>query len=302
MNFGKLTDLSHVDFKLPADHAQTKSVLVNVRERQPLKVFIGATGWSNPEWNGTWYPKGTRASDYLQHYSRLFGTIEFNTTHYRIPDSALVQRWYHMAAQGFKFCPKVPQQISHYGRLNAPDATALFCESMLGLQELLGPIFIQLPETFGPDKAADVVRFVEKWPVGLPLHWEFRHPDWFNGNRSAEEVFNVLAAHGHGMVITDVAGRRDVLHMRLTNPVVLIRFVGNDLHPSDYFRLEDWVERLKNWQEMGLEACYVFIHQPESMEVPAFSVQWATRILEKLGIETVHPKPLPPAAPQMSLF
>ena len=48
-----------------------------------------------------------------------------------------------------------------------------------------------------------------------------------------------------GTVITDTAGRRDCLHMKLTSADIFIRFVGNSLHESDYQRIDDWVEASK---------------------------------------------------------
>lgn len=36
------------------------------------------------------------------------------------------------------------------------------------------------------------------------------------------------------------AGRRDVAHMNITVPKTMIHFVANDLHETDYKRLDDW--------------------------------------------------------------
>lgn len=302
MNFGKATNLEEVDFRLPEDHPTTGVVLGRTENGLPTQIRIGATGWSNPEWNGDWYPKGCKPGDFLKYYSRQFGTIEFNTTHYQVPGPEQVERWYQNAAAGFRFCPKVPQQISHREGLRPSETLSRFCDSIIGLQEMLGPAFIQLPENFGPGHAETVIHFVERWPKDLSLHWEFRHPDWFKGLSAAERVFEHLTSRGHGMVITDVAGRRDVLHMRLTNPVVLIRFVGNDPHPTDYTRMEDWILRLHSWKTMGLESCYLFLHQPESIVLPAYAIQWAERIQISMGIDPIRPKPLPPPSGQPTLF
>lgn len=304
MKFGKLDHVDGVDFRLPEDHPQTTAVL----QRQgpgphAPRIYLGATGWSNPEWVGTWYPPKTKAADYLLHYSRQFGTIEFNTTHYRIPDPELVARWYHLAARGFQFCPKVPQQISHYARLKAEAATTTFCAAIAGLAEKLGPTFIQLPDAHGPQDAASVMAFARAWPEELPLHWEFRHPDWFRGQRQAEATFDLLAELGQGHVVTDVAGRRDVLHMRLTCPSLVLRFVGNGLHASDYRRTDDWVARLRDWAGAGLQAAYVFIHQPEMPAVPGFTQYWLAGVQAALGVAPVAPVLwTPPPTMQQSLF
>ncbi len=47
-------------------------------------------------------------------------------------------------------------------------------------------------------------------------------------------LYNNLRNLGMGLIITDTAGRRDVVHMHLPVPRALIRFVGNSLHPTDY--------------------------------------------------------------------
>ncbi len=69
-------------------------------------------------------------------------------------------------------------------------------------------------------------------------------------------------------VITDVAGRRDVLHQRLTTPSVIIRFVGNDLHETDFSRIDEWVEKLKTWFALGLHEVYFFTHEPDNIHAP----------------------------------
>ena len=71
-----------------------------------------------------------------------------------------------------------------------------------------------------------------------------------------------------GSVITDTSGRRDVLHMRLTTPIAFIRFVGNNLHPTDFRRIDDWVNRMKLWIDSGIETIYFFIHNHEELNSP----------------------------------
>jgi uncharacterized protein YecE (DUF72 family) len=79
----------------------------------------------------------------------------------------------------------------------------------------------------------------------------------------------MLADLGFGAVITDVAGRRDVLHMRLTVPRAFIRFNGYGLIPSDYSRMDEWAARIKNWMAGGMEEIYFFGHQMDEAHTPA---------------------------------
>lgn len=296
MNFGKLHDITGVDFTLPPDTERTKRVLARATQNphNQTKVFIGATGWGNNEWLGTWYPPRTKPIDFLEHYSRQFNTIEFNMTHYRIPDADMVDRWRMRAAEGFLFCPKLPQQISHRARLQAEEPTLRFAEVMAGLGNHLGPCFIQLPEHHGPKDVQRIQEFLKTWPTELKLHWELRHQDWFGyeADPAAIQGLDALEVAGHGTVITDVAGRRDVVHMQLTNPVLMLRFVGNGLHPTDYARSDAWIERIRQWSQLGLQEAYIFIHQPEMTQVPAFTTYWIEGLNHSLGLNLQSPKPV----------
>lgn len=304
MKFGKLLDLRGVDFSLPTDHPQTERVLAAHAQRSPQapQIYLGATGWGNKEWLGTWYPTRTKPAEFLRPYSRQFQTIEFNSTHYRVPDEATVERWYQLSEPDFRFCPKLPQFISHKQRLrNAHSSTDEFLNSVSGLREKLGPIFMQLPENFGPSEVDFLLAYLEDWPRTVPLYLEMRHPEWFQGGPAAEAVYAQLEELGYGTVISDVAGRRDVLHMRLPNPVLVLRFVGNGGHPSDAQRANDWVQRLKQWLDQGLRSAWLFIHQPEMHMVPDHTVFWAQRIREVCGIDVKYPQPVEEAR-QQSLF
>ncbi len=291
MKFGKLPDISEVDFSLPPDAPGTsESIALDTSEDQSLHFYVGCTGWSMPEWVGKVYPKGTKAKDFLQHYSRQFNTIELNTTHYRIPDHQMIQRWYERSPADFKFCPKIPQIISHSRNLGlGGEQIPAFCEAIQGLEEKLGCCFMQLPPYFGSDRLPQLATFVSAFPNHIPLAIEVRHEDWFNDPKQAEALFNLLAKHRMATVLTDVAGRRDVLHMRLTNSIAMVRFVGNDLVPSDYTRINDWIERSLQWQKAGLKEIYFFTHEPDNIKAPELAEYLSTKLADKPAIETRGP-------------
>ncbi|MEZ5043875.1 MAG: DUF72 domain-containing protein [Saprospiraceae bacterium] len=291
MKFGKLPDISRVDFSLPPDSPGTQRVLQQWGGRsQPLAVYIGCTGWSMSEWVGKVYPKGTKSKDFLYHYSRQFNTIEFNTTHYRIPDVATIRKWYEQSAEDFKFCPKIPQTISHSRNLGlGGDQIPAFCEAIQGLEEKLGCCFMQLPPYFGPDRMRQLETFVAAFPKHIPLAIELRQADWFDNPTHSSRLFDMLEAHQKATVITDVAGRRDVLHMRLTNSVGMVRFVGNDLVPSDYSRVDTWIERINQWQVAGLSELYFFTHEPDNLKAPELAQYMFEKLKDTVNIATRGP-------------
>ena len=305
MEFGKLQDITNVDFSLKPEPAGNARVLARTgNPAEATAIYIGCTGWSMREWVGKVYPPGTKTKDYLRAYSAQFNTIEFNTTHYRIPDPGTVRKWCEESAADFKFCPKIPQSVSHRGDLGAGTGQLeAFAEAIQGLEEKLGSCFLQLPPYFGPDRLGVLQNFLERFPNHLPLAVEFRHPDWFLPEGEAQ-AFSLLEAFGAAAVITDVAGRRDVAHMRLSAPFSMVRFVGNGLHPTDYTRIDAWVERLAQWCAQGLRELFFFPHEPDNLLAPDLSVYLLEKIRETIpGVQVRGPRLLPPGAgAQMELF
>ena len=270
MKFGKLADISMVDFGLPEEPGFNHQNFQNLpRSEAKPTIYVGCTGWSMKEWVGTVYPTGTKSQDYLYHYSRQFSTIEFNTTHYRIPDTGTVKKWYEQSADDFRFCPKVLQRISHSRDLGyGSGLIGEFCAAIVGLKEKLGCCFIQLPPYFGVDRLPVLKNFLERWPKSIPIAVEVRHESWFASQESLEPFLKLLSSHNAGAVITDVAGRRDVLHLGVSNAVTMVRFVGNSLHPTDYTRMDRWVDLLGKWCKKGLQEVYFFPHQPDNLLAP----------------------------------
>ncbi len=304
MKFGKLKEIEGVDFSLPPDHPATGTALESLPKRGvPAEVYLGGTGWSMKEWVGSVYPPKTPSRQYLRAYGQQFNTIELNTTHYRIPTAETVDRWLRETPEDFRFCPKVPQVMSHSRDLGLQsEAFPAFTRVIGRMGQRLGCCFIQLPPHFGTGKAPVLSSFLKAWPAELPLAVEFRHASWFSGEpKVAAELFEEMERLGKYTVLTDVAGRRDVLHMRLTGPVVLLRFVGNGLHPTDYERADAWVRRLSIWAEQGLREAYVFPHQPDNLKAP----QMAAYLLEKLreaGLQRVRGPQLRSEQSQYRLF
>lgn len=304
MKFGKLPDVSNVDFTLPPDPPGTQAALErNFLKHKQLQFYIGGTGWSMKEWVGTVYPAGAKTKDYLRHYANQFNTIELNTTHYRIPTIASVEKWYTETTPDFKFCPKIPQTISHSRDLGLNSGQIeQFCTAIAHLQEKLGCCFMQLPPYFSSDRLPVLENFLKKFPKEIPLAIEVRHESWFARTEHAESLFQLLERYNTSTVITDVAGRRDVLHMRLTNNITMIRFVGNELHPSDYTRLNDWVKRVNKWYEQGLAEVYFFTHEPDNIQAPTIAKYLCEELQKFDHIATRGPKFSEDQGQQMTLF
>ncbi len=262
MKYGHVTseEIGNVNFALPADHPKSYTQAGHAPSDQ-FKVYVGCGKWGIKQWIGRLYPEGTKQKDFLHAYLEKFNSIELNGTFYRLHRDS-VAKWAEAAAgKSFKFSPKWSRRITHLQRLKeVGDNTRYFIETVAALGDNLGATFLTLPPNFAAKYQDRVNAFLELIPDRYPVHLELRHEEWFE-----EPVFSQMMAaftkKGIGAVITDVALRRDALHMCLTCPTGFVRFNGYGLHDSDFTRLDDWLDRLEEWRKAGVEEVYFYMHQ-----------------------------------------
>jgi uncharacterized protein YecE (DUF72 family) len=142
---------------------------------------IGTQGWNYDEWGGVFYPRGVRGVDRLELYSRVFDTVEIDSTFYAMPPAERFLSWYERTPPGFTFTTKLPRDITHDARLVGADEPFLeFCDRAAGLREKLGPLLIQLPPDMGVSEWPAVESFVKSLPRELEFAIEFRDAAWFS--------------------------------------------------------------------------------------------------------------------------
>jgi uncharacterized protein YecE (DUF72 family) len=253
------------------------------------------------EWVGSYYPKNSKTQDFLKLYARQFNTIELNSTYYRIPDKKTVEKWVEQTSQGFKFAPKIPQIISQSEDLSLGESyIESFAEVITGLGERLGTSFLQLAPNFSPRKLRTLEQFLKRFPIKeIPLSVELRNENWFI-ERDMTILQEMLAEYGAGTVMSDVAGRRDALHMYLSNGTAMIRFVGNGLHSSDYSRIDAWIDRIKQLFDLGLKEVYFFHHQEDNLLAPEIAIYFNKKLNDLIG--TTLTIPAKHSDVQLSLF
>lgn len=280
MKFGSVDNPENIDFTLPIDNVNTKRVLDKVKDDNVPEVYVGCAKWNRADLKG-FYPRGTK--DELAYYSKQFNSIELNATFYRYFSTEQFAKWYEKTPSNFKFFPKLNQEISHWKRLSeVKEVVENYLYNASNLKEKLGTIFLQMHSNFAPKDFDRVTNFIETWPKEIPLAVEFRHTNWYNDEIVANELFNLLETNNISNVIVDTAGRRDLMHMRLTNATAFVRYVGAN-HVSDYSRLDDWVERLKLWQDQGVKEIGFFIHQNIEKESPLLSAYFIKKLNATLG-------------------
>lgn len=286
MDFGKVLDPSLIDFTLPKDAEETKIVLQKHKTEALLKVYVGCAKWNKKDLKG-FYPRGTK--DELKYYSSQFNSIELNATFYKMPSWQQVETWKNKTPEGFKFFPKITDKISHYKRLkDVKQSIEEYCNAISNFDQKLGMVFLQLHDNFKPTDFYLLKKVIEEFPKGIPLGVEVRNSEWFNNSEVQNAYCDLLEQYQMANIIVDTAGRRDMLHMRLTSPVAFVRYVSAN-HESDKARLEDWVERIEKWVSDGLQELYFFVHQNVELESPLLSAYFIEKLNKKLNLSMSQP-------------
>jgi uncharacterized protein YecE (DUF72 family) len=308
MEFGRVPDeeLNDINFRLPPDPSFNKNILQGKSVADP-KVYVGCAKWGRVEWVGKIYPLKTKEKSFLDEYVHHYNCIELNATHYKIYGPIGIQKWAAKAdGKDFLFCPKMFQGVTHRGSLKGKDFLLNeFLRGIVAFEKHLGPVFIQVSDTFSPKRKDELVGFLKALPTDLQFFMEVRHPDWFK-EQTAEELFSTLKEINIGAVITDTAGRRDCAHMFVTLPKAFIRFVGNSLHPTDFPRIDDWSNRIKYWLDKGMKEVYFFMHMHDEAKSPELTVYLVDALNKICGLNLEKPKFIGsfelPKPPQQSLF
>lgn len=281
-----------------------------------MAYFTGCAVWAFKDWVGSFYPPGSKAGDFLRLYCDRMTAVEGNTTFYSQPDAKTIDRWANTMPTQFRFCPKLPQDFSHRGKLMpfVEDAHR-FLQTLAPLGDRLGPIMLQLPPTYSPAQGADLREFLAQWPrQQYPIAVEVRHLDWFRPD-IAQRLNAMLDALGVGRVLLDTRpiydGQADSeedpqmgserrkpqvpLQPVVTAPFTIIRYISHPSADRNQPYLAEWVAQIGQWLAAGT-AVYFFAHCPQEAKSPAIAREVYDR-LQQAGVD-LPPLPWEMAAQQ----
>ena len=266
--------------------------------RRSSDFRIGCAVWAFKDWVGSFYPSGSKATDFLRLYGDRMRCVEGNTTFYSVPAAAMVQRWVEHTPADFRFCPKLPRTVTHNGPLMAQLPVALsFLRRMQGLGSRLGPLMAQLPPSYSPAAIDDLAEFLTAWPrQTAPIAVEVRHIEWFQ-EKPAAQLTALLTRLGVGRVLLDTRpiyaweAQGDADPQILSNrrkpkvplqPVVtadfaIVRYISHPrlLRNQDY--LAGWVEQVDEWLRQKKQV-YFFVHCPMEVESPDIARYFQTQL------------------------
>lgn len=145
-----------------------------------MSVHIGTSGFSYQDWVGHFYPRGTKKSDFLEHYSRYFDSLEVNYTYYQMPARRTIQGLVNKSQGRLCFAVKLTGTFTHQRDAGADEAKQ-FLSALEPMSEsgTLGCLLAQFPFGFQPSaqnwKHIDTLA---RWFSDTPLVVEMRNQRW----------------------------------------------------------------------------------------------------------------------------
>jgi uncharacterized protein YecE (DUF72 family) len=183
-------------------------------------IHLGTSGYVYDHWRHLFYPKGLPTSRWLEHYARIFSTVELNATFYRLPTANAVDGWREGTPAGFRFAAKGSRYLTHMKRLKDPGpGIERYFDLILRLRRKLSVVLWQLPPQMSRADPDRLAQFLEKLPRGELRHAvEFRSASWYSG-----EICDVLDAFGAAFCEHDLVPLRPP---RTTGSFRYLRFHG----------------------------------------------------------------------------
>lgn len=168
-----------------------------------MALLIGTSGWQYRDWRPGFYPEGLAQGRWLEHYAQRFATVELNSTFYRLPSQQTFATWRQRTPEDFVFAMKASRYLTHIRWAAPAEPVARLLEAATGLGHKLGPVLLQLRDTVRADSAA-LDEVLSRFPQGVKVAFEPRHPSWFT-----DRTLAVLASHDAALCLADTPRRKE---------------------------------------------------------------------------------------------
>jgi uncharacterized protein YecE (DUF72 family) len=177
-------------------------------------IHVGTSGYAYDHWKRAFYPRGLPSRRWLEHYSRIFSTVELNATFYRLPTASAVDGWREGTPPGFRFAAKGSRYLTHMKRLTDPGpGIERYFDRIHGLGPKLSVVLWQLPPQMNKADPDRLAHFLEKLPR-VRQAVEFRSTAWY-----VPEVCDVLDAYGAAFC------EHDLVELRPPRPTGKFRYL-----------------------------------------------------------------------------
>jgi uncharacterized protein YecE (DUF72 family) len=210
-------------------------------------VFFGTSGWSYKEWEEVFYQKGEKRK--LRAYSRVFKTVEIDSTFYRYPSKGMVMGWVRYSPSDFIFTAKLPKVITHDKKLGLKKDIKTDLEAYLDLMRplqlngKLGCLLIQLPPKYEYNPK-NLESFFELVDPNFRFAVEFRNLSWMR-----DETWKLLEKYDVAYVNVDEPLLPPEVH--LTTDFTYFRWHGRGERPWFDYRyskeeIDPWIPKVED--------------------------------------------------------
>ena len=226
-----------------------------------MHFYVGTSGFSYPEWKGSFYPEGMKDADMLGYFATRLSAVEINNTFYRMPNPDVLEAWGKATPPAFRFVIKMPRYIVPSMKTEKLSAIPAFFERIKALEDKLGPSLLLVAPFMknpGPERLG---AFLEQMPK-VPLVYEFRNDSWYDPTTEA-----MLKERNIAQCWTD-SEERDFPH-RITSDILYAR-----LRRPEYTddALKEWIGRMK---ATGAKTAYVFFKHEDAGTGPKLAARFS---------------------------
>jgi uncharacterized protein YecE (DUF72 family) len=254
-------------------------------------IRVGTSGWSYPSgkgtWNGIFYPdrparrpRGTPKFDELSFYAEHFDTVEVNSSFYRVPTVATVQKWVERTPPEFEFSLKLYQKFTHpdvFAKATGTDPSQLGAkdvdefraalEPLMGAGKL-GALLAQFPASFKNDaEAAGYLEWLLKAFREYPVAVELRHRSW---SEDPSDTARLLSAYNAALAQIDEPKFKSSIRQTLMPNVKSFYYLR--LHGRN---AAQW------WKHDASEDRYNYLYTTDELEPFAAAAKAAARQVKK---------------------
>jgi uncharacterized protein YecE (DUF72 family) len=233
-----------------------------------MKLLTGTSGFAYDQWRGRFYPEDLDGDAMLGFYAARLPAVEINNTFYRMPKTAVVEKWRDQAGAGFTFVLKASQRISHKAKLAGADAL----DSMQYLWKVAAPlgdglaVLIQTPPWLKKDAGLLREFLAGAFPPDRGqrrIAMELASSSWDD-----DEIDQILADAGCARCIAD----KDDGTARAvrTAPWVYVRLRKEDYSPE---QMSAWLDRLEG---LGGDEAFVFFKHEDTARGAEMALELAS--------------------------
>jgi len=249
-------------------------------------VWLGCSGWHYKDWVGPFYREDEKSR--LAIYSRVFKTVEIDSTFYRYPSKGMVFGWLKYTKPDFIYAAKLPKLITHKKKLEPAKGVEEDLNNFIQLMEplqfngKLACLLAQLPPSLKLSLNL-LESFMALFPTQFRLAVEFRHPSWLN-----PQTLKLLEKYNAAYTAVDEPLLPPDVH--ITSDIAYIRWHGKGEQPwyNYHYKTEElkpWVPKVKATAQKAEKVFGYF-----NNHYHAYAVKNALEMAEMLEVITTEQK------------